>query len=211
MISLFIDTSLVNVSISVLKDGKILSLIQKEIPNMHSSYTTKFIKDALDEAHIDANDIDNIMVVNGPGSFTGVRIGVTIAKTYGYLIKKDIIPISSLKMLAISTSHSGPILSMIPANKSDYYIGVYDSEFNIIENERYAKKEEIIAICNKYNPYIVSPDISVIGKYKINKQKLDILKISEYYQDKEKVNYHKLLPNYLKLPQALEKSIWLKK
>lgn len=211
MISLFIDTSLVNVSISVLKDGKILSLIQKEIPNMHSSYTTKFIKDVLDESHIDANDIDNIMVVNGPGSFTGVRIGVTIAKTYGYLIKKDIIPISSLKMLAISTNHNGSILSLIPANKSDYYLGLYDSEFNIIEKERFAKKEEVLAICNKYNPYIVSPDISIIGKYKINKQKLDIEKIVAYYQNKEKVNYHKLLPNYLKLPQALERSIWLKK
>ena len=211
MISLFIDTSLVNVSISVLKDGKILSLIQKEIPNMHSSYTTKFIKDVLDESHIDANDIDNIMVVNGPGSFTGVRIGVTIAKTYGYLIKKEIIPISSLKMLAISTNHNGSILSLIPANKSDYYLGLYDSEFNIIEKERFAKKEEVLAICNKYNPYIVSPDISIIGKYKINKQKLDIEKIVAYYQNKEKVNYHKLLPNYLKLPQALERSIWLKK
>ena len=207
MISLFIDTSLVNVSISVLKDGKILSLIQKEIPNMHSSYTTKFIKDVLDESHIDANDIDNIMVVNGPGSFTGVRIGVTIAKTYGYLIKKEIIPISSLKMLAISTNHNGSILSLIPANKSDYYLGLYDSEFNIIEKERFAKKEEVLAICNKYNPYIVSPDISIIGKYKINKQKLDIEKIVAYYQNKEKVNYHKLLPNYLKLPQALERSI----
>ena len=204
MISLFIDTSLVNVSISILKDEKILSIIQKEIPNMHSSYTTKFIKDVLDEAHIDANDIDNILVVTGPGSFTGVRIGVTIAKTYGYLIKKDIIPMSSLKCLAISSNYEGLILSLIPANKSGYYIGVYDDKYNIIEKERYASKEDIIAICNKYSPHIISPDISVIGKYKINKQTLDIEKITKYYQDKEKVNYHKLLPNYLKLPQALE-------
>ena len=204
MISLFIDTSLVNVSISVLRDDKILSLIQREIPNMHSAYTTKFIKDALDEAGVDANDIDNIMVVNGPGSFTGVRIGVTIAKTYGYLLKKDIIPVSSLKSLAISSNHDGVILSMIPANKNGYYVGVYDKDYNVIEKEHFALKEDIIEICNIYNPYIVSPDISVIGKYKINKQKLDILKIIKYYKDKEKVNYHKLLPNYLKLPQALE-------
>ena len=204
MISLFIDTSLVNVSISVLRDDKILSLIQREIPNMHSAYTTKFIKESLDEAGVDANDIDNILVVNGPGSFTGVRIGVTIAKTYGYLLKKDIIPVSSLKCLAISSDYNDVILSMIPANKSGYYIGVYDKNYNAIEKEHYALKEDIIAICNKYNPYIVSPLINVIRKYKINKQKLDILKIVRYYQDKGKVNYHKLLPNYLKLPQALE-------
>ena len=204
MISLFIDTSLVNVSISVIKDGKILSLIERETPNMHSVYTTKFIKDALDEAKIDANDINNIFVVNGPGSFTGVRIGVTIAKTYGYLIKKEITPVSSLKSLALSANYKGTILSMIPANKSNYYVGVYDNDYNEIVPEEFMAKDKILELCSKYNPYIVSVDTSIIGKYKINKQKLDILKITDYYMDKEKVNYYKLVPNYLKLPQALE-------
>ena len=204
MISLFIDTSLVNVSISIIKDNKILSLIEKSIPNMHSAYTTKYIKDALDMAGIDANDVDNIMVVNGPGSFTGVRIGVTIAKTYGYLIKKDVTPVSSLKSLAISSNHDGIVMSIIPANKSNYYAAIYNKDYNIIVDEAFMNKEEVFELCNKYNPYIVGTDMSVIGKYKINKQKLDILKIVDYYMDKEKVNPHKILPNYLKLPQALE-------
>jgi len=204
MISLFIDTSLINVSISIIKDDKILSLIEKEVPNMHSVYTTRFIKDALDEAKIDANDIDNIFVVNGPGSFTGVRIGVTIAKTYGYLIKKDITPVSSLKSLAISSKHDGIILSIIPANKSNYYVGIYDNKLNEIVPEAFMSKEKILELCNEYNPYIVGIDTSVIGTYKINKQKLDVLAITNYYMDKTKENYYKLVPNYLKLPQALE-------
>ena len=204
MITLFIDTSGTNVSIAIIRDNKILSVIQKEIPNMHSKYTTKFIKDCLDEAGIDANDIDDIMVVNGPGSFTGVRIGVTIAKTYGYLIKKDITPISSLKMLAISSKYDGTVISLIPANKSSYYVGVYDKDYNVIEDERNMTKELVLELCKKYNGYIVSPDTSVIGNYKINKQKLDILRIIDYYKKTKKVNAHALVPNYLKLPQALE-------
>ena len=204
MISLFIDTSLANVSISVLKDNQILSLISEEIPNMHSSYATKFIKDALDKAKIDANDIDSLYVVTGPGSFTGVRIGVTIAKTYGYLIKKDITPISSLKSLALSVPNKETIMSIIPANKSSYYIAIYDNNYNEIIKEQFMKKEDIIFLCDKYNPYIVGPTSSIIGKYKINKQNLDILKIVDYYKNKEKVNYFKLVPNYLKEPQALE-------
>ena len=204
MISLFIDTSLVNVSISIIKDGKILSLISKEIPNMHSVYATKFVKDAIDEANIDANDVDNIFVINGPGSFTGVRIGVTIAKTYGYLIKKDIIPVSSLKSLAISANYNGTILSMIPANKSNYYVGIYDNDYNEIIPEQFMNKEKILELCSQYNPYIVGVDTSVIGTYKINKQNLDVLRITNYYMNHEKVNYYKLVPNYLKLPQALE-------
>ena len=204
MISLFIDTSLVNVSISIVKDNKILSIIQRDIPNMHSVYTTKFIKDVLDKAGIDANDIDNIMVVNGPGSFTGVRIGVTVAKTYGYLIKKDLTLISSLKSLAISCNYQDIVMCLIPANKTNYYVGIYDKEYNNIIDECCVKNNEVLELCNKYNPYIVGVDTSVIGKYKINKVNLDILKIVNYYLDKEKVNPHAALPNYLKLPQALE-------
>lgn len=204
MISLFIDTSLVNVSISIVKDNKILSIIQKDIPNMHSVYTTKFIKDVLDEAGIDANDIDNIMVVNGPGSFTGVRIGVTVAKTYGYLIKKDLTLISSLKSLAISSNYKDIVMCLIPANKTNYYVGIYDKEYNNIIDECCVKNNEVLELCNKYNPYIVGVDTSVIGKYKINKVNLDVLKIVNYYLDKDKVNPHAALPNYLKLPQALE-------
>lgn len=204
MISLFIDTSFANVSISIIRDNEILSLIQKDVPNMHSVYTTKFVKDALDEAGIDANQIDNIMVVNGPGSFTGVRIGVTVAKTYGYLINKDLTLISSLKCLALSSSHSDKIMCLIPANKYSYYVAIYDEDYNSIYDECCMKKEEVLELCNKYNPYIVGTDTSVIGKYKINKVNLDILKIVSYYIDKEKTNYHAALPNYLKLPQALE-------
>ena len=204
MISLFIDTSMANVSISVVRDNKILSLIEKDIPNMHSAYATKYVKDALDMANIDANDVDNIMVVNGPGSFTGVRIGVTIAKTYGYLVKKDITPISSLKSLAISSNYNDMVMSIIPANKSSYYVGIYDKDYNVIYDECFMKKEDVLALCDKYNPYIVGIDQSIIGKYKINKQNLDILKIVNYYMDKDRVNPHKIVPNYLKLPQALE-------
>jgi len=204
MISLFIDTSTSNVSISVIKNGNILSLIQNEISNMHSAYITRFIKDALDESGNDANDVDNIMVVNGPGSFTGLRIGVTVAKTYGYLIDKGITLVSSLQSLAISSNYDGVVLSMIPANKSGYYVSVYDNEYNALEESKYMSRDDIIKLCDKYNPYIVSIDNSVIGKYKIHKQVVDVLRVVEYYKDKEKVNYHKVVPNYLKLPQALE-------
>ena len=204
MIRLFIDTSLANVSISVIKDKEELATISKNIPNMHSVYAVSFVKQVLDIAKIDANLIDEIYVVNGPGSFTGLRIGVTIAKTYGYLIKKDIIPVSTLKMLAISSNTDGVIMSIIPANKSHYYVGVYDNDYNILYDEKFVSKEEVLELANKYEPYMVSVNQDVIGNRKINKVELNIVKIIDYYQDKERVNYYKLVPNYLKLPQAVE-------
>ena len=204
MISLFIDTSMANVSISIIKDNKILSIIQEDIPNEHSKYATSYVKKVIDDAGIDANDVDNILVVNGPGSFTGVRIGVTIAKTYGYLIDKEIIPVSSLKSLAISSKHDGVVMSVISANRSSYYVGIYDNDYNEIIDEEFVSRDKLLELINLYNPYIVSNDFNVVSVYKFNKVNLDVLEIVNYYKDMDKVNYHALVPNYLKLPQAME-------
>ena len=99
MICLFIDTTFKDVSIALVEDNTILASINKSIPNEHSIYTVSFIDDVLKEAKKTPDMVDRILVVNGPGSFTGVRIGVTIAKTYAYLLKKDIVPVSSLKIM----------------------------------------------------------------------------------------------------------------
>ena len=204
MISLFIDTSMTNVSISIVKDNKIMSIIQEEIPNEHSKYATSYVRKVIDEAGIDANDIDDILVVNGPGSFTGVRIGVTIAKTYGYLINKELIPVSSLKSLAISSNKDDVVMSVIQANRSNFYVGIYDKEYNNLIDEQFVSGSRLIELVEEYNPYIVSNDYYVLGKYKFNKVSLDILRIVDYYKDMDKVNYHAIVPNYLKLPQAME-------
>ena len=86
MISLFIDTSNSDVSIAVCKDDEILASICDSIPNMHSVYVVPYLEKIVSEAGIDFSDIDKIMVVNGPGSFTGIRIGLTVAKILGYCI-----------------------------------------------------------------------------------------------------------------------------
>lgn len=205
MITLFIDTSLDFVTTALIRDKEILSIKQENIPNMHSVYATSYIKKVLDEANIDANNIDKLMVVNGPGSFTGVRIGVTIAKTYGYLIKKNVTPVSSLKALALSKEHAGNIMTLISARRNNYYMGLYDKDNNEIVEEQFIDGNKILELIEKYNPEIVSNEFSVLGTYKINKVNLDVLKVVEYYLDKEEINHHKLVPNYLKLPQVLEK------
>lgn len=204
MISIFIDTSLSNVSISIIKDNKILSLIEKNIPNAHSIYTTSFLDKALKESGVSPYEVDNIYVINGPGSFTGLRIGVTIAKTYGYLIKKDLTPVSSLKSYALSTDLPFPIMSIIPANKTHYYIGIYNDHYEPIIKEEFASHDTIKELIDTYHPSLVGPDSTILGDYQINKVSLNILNIINYYKDKEKVNYFKLVPNYLKLPQAIE-------
>lgn len=203
MITLFIDTSCNDVSIALIKDNTILSSITKTLPNQHSIYTTSYIDKVLKEAKLAANNIDKIMVVNGPGSFTGVRIGVTIAKVFAYIQKKDLICLSSLKIRAISTKHDC-CLSLINANRGNYYIGLYNKDNHEIIKEQFNNTEEVIKLIEKYNPTIVSDNDLTINEIPISKTKLDIISIVNYYKNYPNINPHLAVPNYLKLPQALE-------
>ena len=143
------------------------------------------------------------MVVTGPGSFTGLRIGVTIATVFAYITNIKIIPISSLKMRAISTNHEN-CLSIIDAHHDRYYIGLYDKNNKEIIEEKLETLEEVIDIINKYNPLIVSDLDGTINKTTYKKQKLDLEKIEEYYDNHRELTPHLVNPNYLKKPQVLE-------
>ena len=200
---LFIDTSGTDVSISIISDNKILVNINEKVPNSHSIYTVSFIDKALKSANLRVDEIDKILVVTGPGSFTGVRIGVTIAKVYAYLRKVDVIPVSSLKMLSLSTNHDY-CLALINAKNDNYYLGLYDKKNEEVIKEQFNNKDMVLDIINKYNPTIVSDNDLVIDDIVIKKQKLDISNICSYYQNKKSVNTHLIVPNYLKLPSAME-------
>ena len=95
-------------------------------------------------------------------------------------------------------------MSVIAANRSNYYVGIYDNEYNNLIDEEFVSRDRLLELINEYTPYIVSNDFYVLGKHKFNKVNLDVLEIVKYYKDKDSVNYHAIVPNYLKLPQAME-------
>lgn len=203
MITLFIDTSCTDVSIALVKDNTILSCIVESLPNKHSIYTTSFIDKVLKDTNIKVEEIEKVMVVNGPGSFTGVRIGVTIAKVLAYILNIDVICLSSLKIRAISVAHDY-CLSLINANRGNYYIGLYDKNNNEVIEEQFNNIDKVLELIEKYNPVIVSDTDFVINDMSISKTRLDILSIVNYYKKYKGINSHLVVPNYLKLPQALE-------
>ena len=88
---LFLDTSSFFVTVAVIDEDKILSLFQEEISDDMSSKIMPILDESFRRLPFEISDIDKIMVVNGPGSFTGVRIGVTIAKILSWSLKKDVI------------------------------------------------------------------------------------------------------------------------
>lgn len=204
MITLFIDTSNDDLIVSILKDNKIMNKLERHCKNEHSIYTVSYIDELLKSCNLLPNDVDNLMVVNGPGSFTGVRIGVTVAKTYAYILKKDVILVSSLKAMALSTKNKTAI-ALIDAKNSNYYMGVYDMFDNEVTYETFSTKEEVIQKIEKYeDATVISNKDLIIGEYKAKKIKPDIEAIVKYYQNEQPTVIDAILPNYLKLPQVLE-------
>lgn len=204
MKTLFIDTSNSFVSIAMIDNGKVISKISKENFNEHSKYAISYVDEVLKSAGAKPNEIDVIMVVNGPGSFTGIRIGVTIAKIFAYLENIPVITVSSLKSLALSTDR-GIILSLIDAKNDNYYLALYNDNYEEIIEPHFANKEEIEKILLKYN------DIKIASNANIQFDNVEVIdtlnleRIYQYYINSEKLNAHMVLPNYLKLPQVLEK------
>ncbi len=175
--NLFIDTHLNDVVIILEKNGKIIR--KKEIQNEkeNSRIIMPIIKDVIDD-----DAIDSIIVVNGPGSFTGVRLGVTIAKTLAYTMDIPIRTITSLECIAISTDKSQKIVSL--SDKNGHYIGIFDNEYNLIGNYEYLSNKE-------FDEYKENYDI-------IHDIPLNYIKIINYTLKKESVNPHRVNPIYVK-------------
>ena len=110
MYSLFIDTHDMDITIALYKDGKVIDTNIKKSERQHSDYTMPMIKDIIERNNLDVHDMGEILVVNGPGSFTGVRLGVTIAKTLAYTLNIPIKTISTMEMYAVSSKNSNELV-----------------------------------------------------------------------------------------------------
>ena len=100
MITLGIDTANQTLAIGVVEDEQILGQIQTNIKRNHSVTLMPAIDQLFADLQISPKDIDRIAVSDGPGSYTGLRIGVTTAKTIAYPLDQELVGVSSLKTIA---------------------------------------------------------------------------------------------------------------
>ena len=150
MKSLFINTSSFFMSIAILENGIVLYKKEEEFLVDMASKIIPEIELSFENVPFGLTDIDKIFVVNGPGSFTGIRVGVTVAKIIGWAMKKDIIPLSSLELLATTPIASENIISAIDARRGSVFAGVYDKDLNIIMPDQYISLNELNKLVNIY-------------------------------------------------------------
>lgn len=127
MIWLGIETANAPLSVSVVKDGKIVAEVVQNIKLTHSVGAMPAIEEVMKKAGIEASQIDAIAVSKGPGSYTGVRIGVTLAKTLAWSMQKPLVGVSSLKVLAANARLTNELIcALFDARRQNVYAGVYE-------------------------------------------------------------------------------------
>jgi tRNA threonylcarbamoyladenosine biosynthesis protein TsaB len=133
-----IETSTKNCSVSISKDGE--TLLCKEIAELGYSHAEKlhvFIEELLVETKLLYNDLNAIAVSQGPGSYTGLRIGISAAKGLCYALDIPMIAIDTLAILAAQVNiEEGLIIPMIDARRMEVYSAVFDAHHQkVIETQ----------------------------------------------------------------------------
>ena len=128
-----IETSTKNCSVSIAKDGIQLCLVEENEESFaHGEKLNQFIDWCIDGAEITLNDLDAICVSKGPGSYTGLRIGVSSAKGFAFGLNLPLLAINSLQILAEMQINKGfdLIIPMIDARRMEVYTAQFDTNGN---------------------------------------------------------------------------------
>jgi tRNA threonylcarbamoyladenosine biosynthesis protein TsaB len=131
---LLIETATKVCSVGLLRNNQIIAMREdKSMQYSHSSLLTSFIQEAVKEAGIDFHQLDAVAVSKGPGSYTGLRIGVSVAKGICYALDVPLIAINTLQAMTVTAilkdkNHARYYVPMIDARRMEVYSAVYDAK-----------------------------------------------------------------------------------
>lgn len=201
---LLIDTTTSFVTVSIIDNDKVLYNFHEKITTDMSSKLIPIIDDAFNSVKFELKDIDKILVCNGPGSFTGIRVGVTVAKTIAWSLNIDIVPISSLELMATTKTDKKYIVSMIDARRSNVFGGIYDKDLKCNKSDRLISVNELVKDLDNTYEFVSYDNIEIDRLVEPN---INVLKIVNKHKNDKSVNPHNLNPNYLKLTEAEENKL----
>lgn len=136
---LCIETATEICSVALAQNGKTLGLLQIEQGNAHASQLHGLVQSVLQNAGFGLNQIDAVAVCKGPGSYTGLRVGVSAAKGYCFALDIPLIAIDSLTSLAAyfvqnnNVSQDALLVPMIDARRMEVYTAVFNQQLNMLE------------------------------------------------------------------------------
>ncbi len=205
-------------SVALSQNGATLFVVEDIQPNSHSEKITILIKQCLDNAGINFSQLDAVAVSDGPGSYTSLRVGVSVAKGICYAKDIPLIAIDSLLILAcgIDINHVAVddlIIPMIDARRMEVYTSIFRHDYSqyqdtgaiIIENDPFSSLvsgNQKIHICGngaaKYYNHHKSD--AIIMHHSVTSSSFMSLSSFKYYKEQQFVDVAYYTPNYFKAP-----------
>ena len=205
MICLFFDTSSDLLKVSLIKDNKIIFDKELHTKNDHSSYLVPTIDEAFKSNNIDFKELDEIIVGNGPGSFTGTRISIAVAKTYAFSFNIPVYMISSLEELIYDNDGYDFYVPIIEEKKDNLYFSIFDKDKKRVMDDTYSSTEYMYKKLEELDGKILLISLSnkEYEKYDTVNASINALNIMKNIDvNNEKVNPHLLKPYYIKKIEA---------
>ena len=205
MICLFLDSSSEKLKVSLLKDNNLIFDKELITKNDHSSYLIPCIEEAFKNNNIDYKDLNRIIVGVGPGSFTGTRISITVAKVYADAFNIELYGISSLEMMIYGNEEYDYYVPVIEDKNNKLYYSIFDKNKRRIIDDKYSTLDELYNVLDSYegNILIISHYNKKYDKFSCTTEILDAQEINKNILiNNEKINPHLLKPNYIKKIEA---------
>ena len=175
MLILGISTSSNIASVAISKDTECIKELNINNNKTHSETLVPLINELLNETNVKLQDIDLIASDNGPGSFTGIRIGISTVKAIAESLNIPVVAVSSLEGLAYNISSSECICSLIDARNNQVYCGLFDSNHTLIGNYMADDINAVLKVINQTKNVTFVGDGAVAHK--------DLLNISDFKSD----------------------------
>ena len=203
---LYLDTSSSFLYCAIVKNDECIGELKLKLDKDLSSLALSQIHNLFITTSTKPEDIDKILVVNGPGSFTGIRVGLAIVKTFAWGLNKKISTISSLEAMAVSNKNNYDyFIPIIDARRGYVYSGIYDKEGNEILKGQYINLDVLKVTIDNLPGSFVFVSNDNIDILPLEKYEPDFITIVNKYKNKEEINPHAVDALYLKLTEAEEK------
>lgn len=192
MYTVLLDSSSTNLSVGLAHDNLLLENISYEAWQQQSEYMIPELNKLLEKYSVKKEEISAVMVAKGPGSYTGVRIAITIAKTMAVALGCKLYAVSSLR---VQKDGKNPSICLINARSGRSYIGVYEGNETLLEDQ-IMKNDEVLKYIANHPTYSVCGDVKYLGlEVKETNNVLEMLNLKEALED---VNPLSLKPVYMK-------------
>ena len=219
---LALDCSAISASCAVVEEDKVIASSYSNVKLTHSETLLPMLENTLASAKLSLNDIEALAINNGPGSFTGIRIGISAVK--GLALPKNLPCLAVSTLYSIACMHknlNGIVAAVMDARCNQVYNAIFRIENGNIERlceDRAVMISEVIAELDKFdeNVFIAGDGVSLFGEYVKEKPNARISAEPLMYQNAvgvglaaqemlnrgQAVSANELCPLYLRLPQA---------